>query len=117
MSHDHQVFHLKEMDRRKFLNVASSISGLAFLNALAGAPLSEATIAVSLPGFAAFSKSVRISKNSQYYLVESDGIPTHQMMVRNQELATTSSYRSTLFRFKCVEYSNKADNFQYSYFG
>lgn len=36
--------------------------------------------AITLPGFAAFSKSVKITKNSKYYLIESDGMPNHPMM-------------------------------------
>ncbi|CAB4956409.1 unannotated protein [freshwater metagenome] len=37
--------------------------------------------AVKLPGFSAFASSVKTLKSGQYYLVESNGLPPHNMMV------------------------------------
>ena len=95
MSHDHEIRHLSELDRRKFLKTAGIFSGLVFLNTLAHSAEADAA-AVSLPGFSAFSKSVKITKNSKYYLVESNGIPDHQMMVGikswQQQIPTVQAY-------------------------
>ena len=57
--------------------------GLGFTITLLGDLVAEAaaTSAAKLPGFSAFAASVKVIKNSKYYLVESDGIPSHQMMV------------------------------------
>ena len=77
----HQVQHLSELDRRSFLKASGVVTGLALLSGLLEVGQASAATSVSLPGFAAFSKSVKITKNSKYYLVESTGIPDHQMMV------------------------------------
>ena len=77
----HQVKHLSELDRRRFLKASGVATGLALLSGLLEIGQANAATSVSLPGFAAFSKSVKITKNSKYYLVESSGIPDHQMMV------------------------------------
>lgn len=74
--HDHEIFHLNEIDRRKFLTGAVLSSSLLFLGDLTA----NAATSISLPGFAAFAKSVRITKNAKYYLVESSGLPSHPMM-------------------------------------
>ena len=76
--HDHEIHHLPELRRRELLKGAFLSTGLLFLNQI---DLQDATAAtVSLPGFAAFAKSVRVTKSSKYYLVESDGLPAHPMM-------------------------------------
>jgi len=77
----HQVKHLSELDRRSFLKASGVVTGVALLSGLLEIGQANAATSVSLPGFAAFSKSVKITKNSKYYLVESSGIPDHQMMV------------------------------------
>ena len=96
MPHDHDVSHLSEFDRRKFLQVAGAVSGLALLNNLVVISESSAATGVSLPGFSAFTKSVKVSKNSKFYLVESSGLPAHQMMVGikswQQQVPTPQSY-------------------------
>jgi hypothetical protein len=78
--------------------VAGGLSGLVFLNTLAESQSAQAA-AVSLPGFSAFSKSVKVSKNSKYYLIESNGIPDHQMMVGikswQQQIPTVQNYSGT----------------------
>jgi len=98
MNHEHEIRHLSELDRRKFLKVAGGLSGLVFLNTLAESQSAQAA-AVSLPGFSAFSKSVKVSKNSKYYLIESNGIPDHQMMVGikswQQQIPTVQNYSGT----------------------
>jgi hypothetical protein len=77
----HQVKHLSELDRRSFLKASGVATGLALLSGLLEVGQASAATSVSLPGFAAFSKSVNVTKSSKYYLVESSGIPDHQMMV------------------------------------
>jgi len=77
----HQVKHLSELDRRSFLKASGVATGLALLSGLLEVGQASAATSVSLPGFAVFSKSVNVTKSSKYYLVESSGIPDHQMMV------------------------------------
>lgn len=90
--HDHEVFHLDELDRRKFLTGAILSSSLLFLGDLTA----DAATSISLPGFSAFTKSVRITKNSKYYLVESSGLPSHPMMTGivswQQQIPTPQPY-------------------------
>ena len=92
----HPVRHLNDFDRRKFLKTAGFVTGLAFLGNLIETNPAFGATNISLPGFAAFSKSVKISKNSKYYLVESNGLPDHQMMVGikswQQQLPTIQPY-------------------------
>jgi hypothetical protein len=77
--HDHEVHHLTEIERRSFLKASAITMGALFLNSFEAFEADAA--AITLPGFAAFSKSVKIAKNSKYYLIESDGMPNHPMMV------------------------------------
>jgi len=77
--HDHEVHHLTEIERRSFLKASAITMGALFLNSFEAFEADAA--AITLPGFAAFSKSVKITKNSKYYLIESDGMPNHPMMV------------------------------------
>ena len=94
-SHDHEISHLNELDRRKFLIVSAAFSGLAILNQLSS-PTAEAAATVRLAGFSAFSKSVKVLRSGSYYLVESNGIPDHQMMVGikswQQQIPTVQPY-------------------------
>lgn len=96
MSHDHEVKHLSEIDRRKFLKMTSAISGLAFLSSFIKITNAYALTSATLPGFTAFASSVKVFKNSKYYLVESNGIPAHQMMVGikswQQQVPTIQNY-------------------------
>jgi hypothetical protein len=97
-NHDHEIFHLSEFDRRKFLTVSAGMSGMALLGDLVfSTPASAAT--VKLPGFSAFASTVKVFKNSKYYLVESSGIPSHQMMVGikswQQQIPTPQPYSGT----------------------
>lgn len=97
-NHDHEIFHLAEVDRRKFLQVGGAIGASAMLgNLLISTPASAAI--VKLPGFSAFAGSVKVFKNSKYYLVESSGIPSHQMMVGikswQQQIPTPQPYSGT----------------------
>jgi hypothetical protein len=97
-NHDHEIFHLPDVDRRKFLQVSGAISASAMLgNLLISTPASAAI--VKLPGFSAFAGSVKVFKNSKYYLVESTGIPSHQMMVGikswQQQIPTPQPYSGT----------------------
>ena len=92
----HEVRHISELDRRRFLKTTGVVTGLAFLSNLLETSQASSAATISLPGFAAFSKSVKISKNSKYYLVESSGLPDHQMMVGikswQQQVPTIQSY-------------------------
>jgi hypothetical protein len=94
--HEHPITHLSELDRRKFLKTSLAFSGLVALGSLAESPAFGASTAVTLAGFSAFSKSVKISKNSKYYLVESNGIPDHPMMIGikswQQQIPTVQPY-------------------------
>jgi hypothetical protein len=76
--HEHKIGHLTELDRRNFLKLSSLSTGLTFLNNL---NLSAMAATVTLPGFSSFAKSVKLTKNSKYYLVESSGLPNHPMMI------------------------------------
>ena len=76
--HDHEISHLSEIDRRRFLTGAALTSTLFFLDSL-GLDAQAAT-STTLAGFAAFSKSVKVTKGSKYFLVESNGLPSHPMM-------------------------------------
>ena len=94
-THGHEVRHLAEVDRRKFLQVAGLSTGLAlFGELLVNSSASAAT--TSLAGFARFADSVKVTKNSKYYLVESSGLPAHSMMVGikswQQQIPTPQPY-------------------------
>ena len=97
--HDHEITHLSEYDRRKFLQIAGLVTGIGLLSSLAETPASAALPAAKLPGFSAFAKSVKVFKGDKYYLVESDGIPAHQMMVGikswQQQVPTVQPYSGT----------------------
>jgi len=98
-SHEHEVRHLGDMDRRQLLKVSSLFTGLLFLNQLTETPSFAASSSANLPGFAAFSKSVQVTKSAKYYLVESTGIPNHGMMTGikswQQQIPTVQPYSGT----------------------
>lgn len=99
MSHEHQVSHLSEVDRRKFLQIAGFATGLAFVNSITSLESARALPIAKLPGFTAFSKSVKVFKGEKYYLVESSGIPSHNMMVGirswQQQVPTIQNYQGS----------------------
>lgn len=76
--HDHEIHHLSEIDRRTLLTGATLSLGMVFLQNFDN--IAFAASAVTLPGFSSFAKTVKLSKNSKYYLVESNGLPSHPMM-------------------------------------
>lgn len=96
MSHEHEVRHLSEIDRRKFLQLSSMATGLVFANSILSLESATALPTAKLPGFTAFVKSVKVFKSGKYYLVESNGIPAHQMMVGikswQQQVPTIQNY-------------------------
>ena len=79
--HDHEVSHLDEIGRRRFLELSALALGASTLGSLFPLSKSEAATLVKLPGFSAFAKSVKVFRSGKYYMVESNGIPDHQMMV------------------------------------
>ena len=99
MNHEHEVKHLTEVDRRRFLQLSGMASGLVLLNSLVSLENASAAVTTKLPGFSAFAKSVRVLKGEKYYLVESNGIPAHQMMVGikswQQQVPTIQNYAGT----------------------
>jgi hypothetical protein len=76
--HEHEIRHLNDFDRRQLLRGAGIGAGLLLLGKLDFQ--AQAATSATLPGFAAFSKSVKVTKNSKFYLVESSGLPAHPMM-------------------------------------
>ena len=93
--HDHEIRHLPEIKRRDLLLGTGLTVGAMFFNNL----LAEGAVAatpITLPGFSAFQSSVKVFKDSKYYLVESNGIPDHQLMVGikswQQQIPTPQNY-------------------------
>jgi len=105
MNHGHEVRHLSEVDRRKFLQLSGIATGLVFANSILSLESAAALPVAKLPGFMAFSKSVKVFKSDRYYLVESNGLPAHQMMVGikswQQQVPTVQNYRA-----ECLVYPN-----------
>jgi len=97
-SHGHEIRHLNEMDRRKFLQLAGVGTGLAFFGELISVE-SALGVSASLPGFSKFADTVKITKGSTYYLVESSGLPAHSMMTGikswQQQFPTPQPYSGT----------------------
>jgi len=95
-SHDHEVKHLSDVDRRAFLKTTAAFTGLVALNFLLESQSFAASSTSSLPGFSAFSKNVKVTKSAKYYLVESSGIPSHPMMAGikswQQQIPTVQPY-------------------------
>ena len=96
MSHDHEINHLSELDRRRFLQIAGFATGLAFANSITLKESAHALPSAKVAGFTAFANSVKVFKSDKYYLVESSGIPAHQMMVGirswQQQVPTVQNY-------------------------
>jgi len=94
--HEHEIFQLSELDRRKFLKVAGFASGLGLLGNLISTQEALGATSVKLAGFSAFSNSVKVFRSGKHYLVESSGIPDHQMMVGikswQQQVPTVQPY-------------------------
>ena len=96
--HDgHEVKHLSEIDRRSLLKgIGVGVTLAAFGDFIAAA---ATTSAVKLPGFSAFASTVKVTKGSKYYLIESNGIPAHRMMVGikswQQQIPTPQPYSGT----------------------
>jgi len=93
--HNHEIRHLNEVDRRKFLQIAGFGTGLAFLGNLVA--LDDAIGATTtLAGFSKFASTVKVTKGSKYYLVESSGLPAHPMMTGikswQQQIPTPQPY-------------------------
>ena len=99
MNHDHEITHLDEIGRRRLLQISAIAIGGIALNSLIPKSLSEAATVAKLPGFSAFAKSVKVFRSGKYYLVESNGIPDHQMMVGikawQQQVPTPHPYTGT----------------------
>jgi hypothetical protein len=96
MNHEHEIRHLTDIDRRKFLQLSGLATGLVFANSILSLESAAALPAAKLPGFTAFAKTVKVFKGDKYYLVESNGIPAHQMMVGikswQQQVPTVQNY-------------------------
>lgn len=96
MSHEHEVNHLSDVDRRKFLQLSGLATGIVFTNSVLSLETANALPSAKLPGFTSFAKSVKVFKGEKYYLVESNGMPAHQMMVGiknwQQQVPTVQNY-------------------------
>jgi hypothetical protein len=93
--HDHPISILDGFDRRKLLKGSLISVGAIFLNNYSNASAAE----IKLSGFDKFSEKVKVFKDSNYYLVESEGLPNHQMMVGinswQQQVPTIQPYKSS----------------------
>ena len=98
-SHDHEIHHLKEYQRRDLLKLSALAVGASTLGGLFLSPSASSATMVKLPGFTAFAKSVKVFRSGKYYMVESTGIPDHQMMVGikawQQQVPTVHPYSGT----------------------
>lgn len=96
MGHQHEIRHLSEYDRRKFLKIVGLASGVSVISSIASLDTAHSLPSAKLPGFSAFAKTVKVFKNEKYYLVESTGLPAHQMMVGikswQQQVPTVQNY-------------------------
>lgn len=80
--HHHHPHSPAGVNRRALLQGMAAGVGLAIVSSLAQArPALAATSKATLPGFDAFQASVRTLRSGRYYLVESNGLPLHNMMV------------------------------------
>ena len=99
LNHDHEINHLDEVGRRKFLQLSAIALGAGTLNALISQTKAESATLVKLPGFSGFAKSVKVFRSGKYYMVESSGLPDHQMMVGikawQQQVPTVQPYFGT----------------------
>jgi len=91
---NHEITFPTEITRRALIQGIGIGVGASLLGSLTTTEVFAAT--TSIPGFDAFSKSVKMLKSGKYYLVESNGIPTHNMMVGitnwQQQVPTTQPY-------------------------
>lgn len=98
-NHDHTVRHLSEFDRREFIRFSSAVISAGALSSLMVLESAGAAPSVKLPGFSAFANSVKVFRSGKYYLVESSGLPDHQMMVGikawQQQVPTIQPYTGT----------------------
>ena len=98
-NHDHTVRHLSEFDRREFIRFSSAVISAGALSSLMVLESAGAATSVKLPGFSAFANSVKVFRSGKYYLVESSGLPDHQMMVGikawQQQVPTIQPYTGT----------------------
>ena len=99
LNHDHEINHLDEVGRRKFLQLSAIALGAGTLNALIPQTKADSATLVKLPGFSGFAKSVKVFRSGKYYMVESSGLPDHQMMVGikawQQQVPTVQPYFGT----------------------
>ena len=99
--HGHEISHLPELDRRSLLLGAGAVASLGLLSMLArpGTAHAATTAITNLPGFDAFASSVKVMRSGKYYLVESSGLPAHNMMVGikswQQQVPNAQSYTGT----------------------
>ncbi len=54
MNHEHEVRHLTDVDRRKFLQLSGLATGLVFANSILSLESAAALPAATLPGFYRF---------------------------------------------------------------
>ncbi len=94
--HDHEIRHLDEFGRRRFLELSALALGATTLHSIFSLSNADAATLVKLPGFSAFSTSVKVFRNGKYYMVESTGIPDHGMMIGikawQQQVPTVQPY-------------------------
>lgn len=76
---NHEITFPLEISRRALIKGIGIGVGASLLGSLV---IDESFAATNtLPGFDIFSKSVKTLKSGKYYLVESNGVPNHKMMV------------------------------------
>ena len=80
-SDGHEINHLTEIERKDFLKLSFAAMGIGFFGNFLNLDIAEAASEIKLAGFSAFANSVKVFRSGKYYLVESSGIPDHQMMV------------------------------------
>ena len=93
---DHEILHLNDIERRKILKLGVLALGVTTLGVFVGETKASGATVAKLPGFTSFSNSVKVFRSGKYYLVESNGIPDHQMMVGikawQQQVPTVQPY-------------------------
>lgn len=91
---NHEITFPSEISRRALIKGIGIGVGVSLLGSLV---IDESFAATNtLPGFDLFSKSVKTLKSGKYYLVESNGVPSHKMMVGitnwQQQVPTVQPY-------------------------
>ena len=98
-NHVHEIRHLSEVERRQFLQLSALTIGAGLLGNLVQTNAANAATLVKLPGFSAFANSVKVFRSGKYYMVESSGLPGHDMMVGikawQQQVPTVQPYTGT----------------------